>query len=455
MGGERKLFGTDGIRGKANVYPITGETAFLLGRAVSSYFEHTGRRNKRPLIIVGKDTRRSGYMIENAFSSGVCAQGGEVILTGPLPTPAVAFVTTSMRADAGVMISASHNDFDDNGIKIFDARGLKLPDLAEVELESLVFNPNLMEVKLSENLGSAKRLKEVFGRYLVHVKSALSPGLDLEGMRIVLDCAHGAAHKVGPMVFSELGAEVIPLGVSPNGVNINLKSGALHPEGAQEAVLKYRADLGICLDGDADRFLAIDEGGQTIEGDRLMGLFGKFLLEKGKISKGGTVVGTVMSNMGLENYLKNLGLNLVRTQVGDRYILEAMGKNKSPLGGEPSGHILFSEHSTTGDGILGALKFLECMGHYKKKASGLPMGVELFPQVLRSITVKRRPPIESVPSLVDALKNAETSLKGEGRVFLRYSGTGPLARVMVEGKRGEVVEEVCRGLVRVVEAELS
>ena len=261
MGSERKLFGTDGIRGRANAYPMTGDIAFLLGRAVVSYFERTGRKNKRPLVIVGKDTRRSGYTIEHAFSAGVCSQGGGVILTGPLPTPGVAFVTTSMRADAGVMISASHNDFHDNGIKIFDCRGLKLPDSAESELENLVFNPDLMDTKFDEHLGRAKRLKEVFGRYIVHAKGALSPAFDLEGLRIVLDCANGAAYKVGPMIFSELGAEVIPLGVGPDGVNINLKSGALHPDPAREAVQKFRADVGICLDGDGDRFVVIDERG--------------------------------------------------------------------------------------------------------------------------------------------------------------------------------------------------
>ena len=452
---KRKLFGTDGIRGKANIYPITGETAFLLGRAVSFYFETRGKNKKRSLVIVGKDTRRSGYMIEHAFASGVCAQGGEVILTGPLPTPGVAFVTISMRADAGVMISASHNDFGDNGIKIFDARGLKLPDEEECELEYLIFHPEKMHLKLEENLGKAKRLKEVFGRYIVHAKNAFSPQFDLEGLRIVLDCANGAAYKVGPMIFSELGAEVVPLGISPNGININLKNGALHPEGAKEAVLKFRADIGICLDGDADRFILIDELGKVIDGDKVLSLFARFLLDTKEIRRGDSIIGTVMSNMGLESYVKSLGLKFIRTQVGDRYIVDKMKSTQSLLGGEPSGHILLSKYSTTGDGTLGALKFLECMRYYNKKASELVSDINLFPQVLKNAKVKRKTPFENIASIGNALQEANKSLGKEGRVLLRYSGTEPLVRVMVEGERNELVEGICQDLVKIVEAELS
>ena len=452
---KRKLFGTDGMRGKANIYPITGETAFLLGRAVSFYFETRGKNKKRSVIIVGKDTRRSCYMIEHAFASGVCAQGGEVILTGPLPTPGVAFVTISMRADAGVMISASHNDFGDNGIKIFDARGLKLPDEEELELEHLIFYPEKMDIKLEENLGKAKRLKEVFGRYIVHAKNAFSPQFDLEGLRIVLDCANGAAYKVGPMIFSELGAEVMPLCVSPNGININLKSGALHPEGAKDAVLNFRADIGICLDGDADRFVLIDELGKVIDGDKVLSLFSRFLLDTKEIQKGDSIVGTVMSNMGLENYVTSLGLKFIRTQVGDRYIVNKMKDTQSLLGGEPSGHILLSKYSTTGDGTLGALKFLECMRYYNKKASELVSDINLFPQVLKNAKVKRKTPFENVAPIGKALQKANKSLGKEGRVLLRYSGTEPLVRVMVEGKRNELVERVCHDLTQVVEEELS
>ncbi len=452
---ERKLFGTDGIRGKANVYPMTCEIATALGRAVTHYFQSINPQNTKPLIIVGKDTRLSCYMLEMAFSSGVCSQGGEVILTGPLPTPGVAFVTHSMRADAGVMISASHNAFLDNGIKIFDAKGFKLPDAAELELERLVLNPNLMPVKVGRDLGNAQRLKEVFGRYIVHVKSALNHDYDLEGMRIVLDCANGAGYKVTPMMFQELGAEVISLGVSPNGENINLNCGSLHPEHAREQVLKYRADLGICIDGDGDRVTVVDDEGSIVDGDKLIGLFAKLLLDRGELKKGDTVVGTVMTNFGLENYLKDLGLKFHRTKVGDRYIIEHMKANHGILGGEPSGHIIFSKHSTTGDGALAALKVIEAMKHFKKTLRELTEEVELYPQVLKNVVVSKKPDIEKVPSIQKAIKEAEEKMKGKGRVLLRYSGTEPLLRVMVEGQNAELVEKLCAELSELVKKELE
>ena len=456
MEGNCRLFGTDGMRGRANVYPMTGETAFLLGRAVVSYFERTGKKNKKPLVIIGKDTRRSGYMIEHAFSAGICSQGGDVYLTGPLPTPGVAFVTMSMRADVGVMISASHNDFHDNGIKIFDAKGLKLPDSAEVELERLVFHPDLMDVKLDERLGRAKRLKEVFGRYIVHAKGALSSAFDLEGLRIVLDCANGAAYKVGPMIFSELGAEVIPLGVEPDGVNINLKTGALYPDRAREAVSKFRADVGICLDGDGDRFVVIDEKGRVVHGDKIVGLFAKFLLESGDIATGGTVVGTVMSNMGLETYVRSLGLDFVRTRVGDRYIVERMEETGSLLGGEPSGHIVLKNHTTTGDGALCALKFIECMRYYGRKASELTGQIEMYPQVLENVRVEKKTPFKDIPSVEDARRRAQGLLGDEGRILLRYSGTESLARVMVEGRGHEIlIRKISRDIADLLSRELS
>ena len=348
MNDNRKLFGTDGIRGRANVWPITGENAFNFGRAAAHHFQ--SRRNKTPLIIVGKDTRLSCYMLEQAISAGICSQGGQVILTGPLPAPALAFVTTSMRADAGVMISASHNDYKDNGIKIFDANGFKLTDEEENQLEEIILNPDTMPIKLDAELGRARRLEGVFGRYLVHTKSALDRNVSLEGLRAVLDCAHGAAYKVVPIMFRELGIEVFPLSVEPNGININAHCGALHPERAAEQVVTLQTDVGICLDGDADRIVVIDEGGQVVPGDALLAIFAKFLLDKGDIQKGDTVVGTVMSNLGLERYLDKIGLKFHRTDVGDRYIINQMLKTQSILGGEASGHIIFSRHSTTGDG---------------------------------------------------------------------------------------------------------
>lgn len=452
---ERKLFGTDGIRGKANVYPMTAEIATALGRAVTHYFQSINPTNTKPLIIVGKDTRLSCYMLEMAFSAGVCSQGGAVILTGPLPTPGVAFVTHSMRADAGVMISASHNHFQDNGIKIFDSKGFKLPDSVEIELERLVLNPDLMPSKTGAQLGNAERLKEVYGRYIVQVKSALGYDYDLDGMRIVLDCANGAGYKVTPMMFHELGAEIFPLGISPNGENINKNCGSLHPDAARAEVLKYRADIGVCIDGDGDRVTVIDEEGTIVDGDKLIGLFAKLLLARGELKKGDTVVGTVMSNLGLELYIKSLGLNFVRTKVGDRYIIEYMRSNGCILGGEPSGHIIFSKHSTTGDGALGALKVIESMKYFNLPLKNLVEEIELFPQIIKNIVVKNKPALESVASIQEGIKRAEERLLGKGRVLLRYSGTEPLIRVMVEGNVAETVEEECQHLIDIVTKEIG
>lgn len=452
---ERKLFGTDGIRGKANTYPMTCEVAMALGRAVTHYFQSKLPRNKKPVIIVGKDTRLSCYMLEQAFSSGVCSQGGRVILTGPLPTPGVAFVTISMRAEAGVMISASHNSFSDNGIKIFDGNGYKLPDSVELELEEMVLNSNLIPKPNGSELGNAKRLDEVFGRYIVQVKSAFPNDYDLEGMRIVLDCANGAGYKVAPMIFRELGAEVITLGVEPNGQNINLESGSLHPEKCQENVLKYRADIGICLDGDADRIILVNRDGEVIDGDQLIGMFAKLLLDQKIMKKNDEVVGTVMSNLGLEHYVRSIGLRFHRTQVGDRYIIENMRDSGGLLGGEPSGHIIFKNHSTTGDGILAALKALECMKYYGKTLKELTTSVKLFPQVIKNIKVKNKPPFETVPSIQDALRVAHEKLGEKGRILLRYSGTETLARVMVEAEDPKLVEELADKLIEVIRKELA
>ena len=452
---ERKLFGTDGIRGKANAYPMTAEIATALGRAVTFHFQSINPNNTKPIIIVGKDTRLSCYMLEMAFASGVCSQGGEVILTGPLPTPGVAFVTHNMRADAGVMISASHNPFQDNGIKIFDGKGNKLPDSVEIELERLILNPDSMPVKYAGQLGNAERLKEVYGRYIVQVKSALGNEYDLDGMRIVLDCANGAGYKVTPMIFQELGAEVFSIGISPNGENINKNCGSLHPEAARTEVLRYRADIGICIDGDGDRVSVIDQEGTLIDGDKLIGLFAKLLLARGELKKGDTVVGTVMSNLGLELYIKSLGLKFHRTKVGDRYIIEYMRANRCILGGEPSGHIIFSKHSTTGDGSLGGLKVIEAMKYFNKSLKDLVSEVTLFPQVIKNVVVKIKPVLDTVKSINDATIEAEKKLEGRGRVLLRYSGTEPLLRVMVEGENAELVEEECDRLIQVVTKEIG
>jgi phosphoglucosamine mutase len=449
----RKLFGTDGVRGKANIFPMTGEIAFALGRAVTSYFQQNF--SKKPLIIIGKDTRLSCYMLEQAFSAGVCSQGGRAILTGPLPTPGVAFVTQSMRADAGVMISASHNSFEDNGIKIFDRTGHKLPDEIELELEKMVLESGVIPLKTGEELGNAKRLDEVIGRYIVHTKAALSPQYSLEGLRIVVDGANGAGYKLAPIVFEELGAEVVSLGNSPNGTNINKGCGALHPQLCAENVKKYRADFGVCLDGDGDRLTIVDSSGSVIHGDKLIGLCGKFLKDNHEIGPTNEIVGTVMSNFGLEFYLKQNGLNFTRTQVGDRYIVEHMRQSGALFGGEPSGHLVFKRYSTTGDGILAALKVIESMKFYDRDLSELAQEIELFPQEMKNIAVLKRFPFDEMPEIKRAMALAEEKLGSEGRILLRYSGTEPLARVMVEGRDAKLVNTLCLELSEVVKKSLS
>ncbi len=453
--GERKLFGTDGVRGKANHYPMTCEVATALGRAVTYYFQKTSKRNKKPLIIVGKDTRLSCYMLEQALSAGVCSQGGHVILTGPLPTPGVAFATESMRAEAGIMISASHNSFGDNGIKIFDHQGYKLPDNVEYELEQMVLDPSTIPTVSGEDIGSAQRLDEVIGRYIVQVKSALPVQYNLEGMRIVLDCANGAAYKVGPMVFSELGAEVFTIGVEPNGRNINERCGSLHTELCQKKVVEYRADFGICLDGDADRLIIIDSNGMVIDGDKIIGLCARLMFLKHELKSGDEVIGTVMTNLGLEHYLKSMGLLLKRTNVGDRYIMEYMKNNGSPIGGEPSGHIIFKNHATTGDGILAALKVIECVKFFGKSINELTEDIKLYPQILKNIRVTEKKPFQEIPAIQKILEEIDVQFRDNVRTLLRYSGTEHLARVMVEGKNEDQVFSVCDRIVKVVQEELA
>jgi len=445
---KRNFFGTDGIRGKANSYPMTGEVAFVLGRAVTSYFQRNV--SKKPLIIIGKDTRLSCYMLEQAFSAGVCAQGGRAILTGPLPTPGVAFVTQSMRADAGVMISASHNSFEDNGIKIFDRTGHKLPDHIELELEKMLEQPSLIPVRFGDQLGNAKRLDEVIGRYIVHTKAAFNEQYSLEGLRIVVDGANGAGYKLAPQVFEELGAEVITLGNNPNGTNINKNCGALFPQLCADTVKLYRADLGVCLDGDGDRLTIISGQGEIINGDKVIGICGKFLKDNGELGAANEVVGTVMSNFGVESFLQKNGIKFTRTQVGDRYIVEHMKESGDLFGGEPSGHLVFKRYSTTGDGILAALKLIESMRFYGKDLTELASEISLYPQVMKNIRVASRVPFEEIDVIQKSLKEAEAKLKGSGRVLLRYSGTEALARVMVEGEDEVLVNAICQEVSEVV-----
>ena len=451
---QRKLFGTDGIRGKANIYPMTCTVATSLGRAITYFFQQEGGR-ERPVIIIGKDTRLSCYMLEQALAAGVCSQGGMAILTGPFPTPGVAFCVRSMRAQAGVMISASHNRFADNGIKIFDRTGHKLPDEVELRIEEMVLNPDTVPIPLEDELGKTRRLDEVIGRYIVYAKSALKFQGSLEGMRLVLDCAHGASYQVAPMIFSELGAEVKAVGVAPSGVNINANCGALHPQHCAKFVQEYRADMGLAFDGDADRLVVIDERGKVVHGDRLMGLLARYLQETDQLGGRREVVGTVMTNLGLEYYLEEQGLELFRTDVGDRHIMERMKVSGACFGGEPSGHLIFRPVSTTGDGIVSALKVLECLHHYQRPLGELVRDIPLHPQVLKSVGVKQRLELKSVDAIQESLAGARQRLGSSGKVLMRYSGTEPLVRVMVQGQSDQLVKDVCHELAQVVQESLG
>ena len=390
-----------------------------------------------------------------ALASGICSMGADVILIGPLPTPGVAFVTQSMRADAGVMISASHNPYDDNGIKVFSADGYKLPDSLEFEIERLVFSKDLEAIRPTADLvGKAFRIDDVHGRYIVFLKSLFSKDLDLLGIRIVLDCANGAAYKVAPLVFEELGAEVIRTGVQPNGLNINDKCGALYPETISDLAVKYRADIGISLDGDGDRCILTDENGEIVDGDQIIGLCAFQMAEEGVLKKN-TVVTTPMSNIGLEIALKERGITMLRSQVGDRYVVDTMRKEGLNLGGEQSGHLVFLDHATTGDGIVAALKVLEAMRRKRKPLSALKKGIKLFPQVREDVRVSRKESFEDFPEITQAISAAQATLRDQGRVFVRYSGTEPLVRVMVEGKDSQQLHHLAKKIAASIQKNLS
>ncbi|HUT79279.1 MAG TPA: phosphoglucosamine mutase, partial [Polyangia bacterium] len=431
--GKRQLFGTDGIRGRANEHPITGEVALALGRALTLSLRSKGRR-KRPRIVVGKDTRLSGYMLETAIASGICSMGGEVLLVGPLPTPGISFITSSMRADAGVVISASHNPFRDNGIKLFGADGYKLPDEEEAGIERLMEDAGLPgRAAAGSDVGQAARIDDALGRYIVALKNTFPRELTLDGVRLVVDCANGAAYRAAPAVFRELGAEVKALGVSPNGRNINRRCGSLHPDVAAREVVRTGAQLGISLDGDADRVILIDEAGEVVDGDAVMALVAARMLRQKTLAKK-TLVTTVMSNLGLDNAVRAAGGKVVRTAVGDRYVVEEMRRGGFNFGGEQSGHMIFLDHATTGDGALAALQVLAVMVREQRPLSEIASGImERVPQVLRSFAVPRREPIEGLPRAMRAIRDAERKLGNDGRVLVRYSGTEAKARVLVEG----------------------
>ncbi len=448
----RKLFGTDGVRGVANTDPMTVETAMSLGQAVAySFRNHSGRHK----IVIGKDTRLSGYMFETALAAGICSMGGDVLLVGPLPTPGIAFLTHSMRADAGVVISASHNPYQDNGIKFFGRDGFKLPDAQEAKIEMLMMGDQLKEVRPpSPQIGRAHRIDDATGRYIVYLKNTFPGHLSLEGLRIVIDCANGAAYRIAPQVFQELGADVIPLGVSPNGLNINDKCGSLFPELVSTKVRELRADLGISLDGDADRVIVVDHEGEVVDGDRIMAICAEESARKKKLKKN-TVVATVMSNIGLELFLRERKIKLVRTQVGDRYVVEAMRAGGYNFGGEQSGHLVFLDHATTGDGVLAALQVLAVMVESGKRISDLGKQMIPFPQMLVNLKLKQRVPLESLPRFQKAKAEFEKKLGGKGRILVRYSGTEPLLRIMVEGEDRRETERIVNALAEKARAEIQ
>ncbi len=452
----RKLFGTDGVRGIANIEPMTCETAMRLGRAAAHSFKKKAGRHR---IVIGKDTRLSGYMLESAITSGICSMGVDVLLLGPLPTPAVAFVTRSLRADAGVMISASHNPFQDNGIKFFSGDGLKLPDELEARIEELIETGEIDNIRpTADDIGKAFRVDDAEGRYIEFVKNSLAKGVDFSGIKVVVDCANGAAYKVAPMVLRELGAQVTVMGTEPDGSNINRNCGALFPESLCREVTRLSADLGIAHDGDADRALFVDEHGKVIDGDLILAAFALDLAESGRLSRGAggepAVVATVMSNFGLDRALKPAGVQVVRTPVGDRYILERMLKEGYNFGGEPSGHVIFLDHNTTGDGLITALQFLWLMLKKGKRVSEITACASLLPQVLISVPVKSKPEMERIPGLSAQIRRVSEKLKNSGRLLVRYSGTEPVLRIMVEGEE-EKIEELAQGLAEIVRREIG
>lgn len=452
MSAEKRYFGTDGVRGVANVPPLDPETLVRLGKAIAHIF--LARRGKHR-ILIGKDTRLSGYMIETSLAAGITCMGADVLLCGPIPTPGVAYLTKSMRADAGVMISASHNPFEDNGIKIFGADGYKLPDELELELERLLA-PGMLEDRRADagSIGKAQRIDDAVGRYTVYLKSCFPREYTLEGMKIGFDCANGAGYIVAPQTCIELGAEVVARGVSPNGRNINAGFGSLYPDIVRKLVKEQNLDVGVALDGDADRAILVDDKGTVLDGDMILALCALELLETGRLKKK-QVVATVMSNLGLEKFLAGYGIEVLRSQVGDRYVLEMMQANNLQLGGEQSGHTILSEHATTGDGILTALTVLSAVCRTGKPLSELVSKFVKFPQKLINIPVSSKPPIESVEPLRKIIEQKENELRSSGRILVRYSGTENKARVMVECESEDACQKHAQDVAEVIERELG
>jgi len=447
----KKLFGTDGIRGIANTYPMTAEVALNIGRAVAHLFKKEKHRTK---IIIGKDTRISGYMFEEAIVSGICSMGADAYIMGPLPTPGVSFMALSQRADAGIVISASHNPYHDNGIKIFSGNGFKLPDEREKEIENFFFSDHKEHLPAPENLGKAYRIEDAEGRYIVFLKNTFPRDVSIEGMKIVLDCANGATYKVAPHVFWELGADIHTIHDDPNGLNINDECGSQYTKDLSKAVLKEKAAIGMAFDGDGDRIIVVDEKGNTITGDQIVAICANTLKKEGRL-KNYAVVTTVMSNKGLSNFFKSKGIKHLRSDVGDRYVLEEMLKTGSVIGGEDSGHIIFLDHHTSGDGIISGLQLVATMLKENKPLSELAKMVTIYPQILINVKVKTKPDITSIPEIVEIIEKTEKELGDNGRVLVRYSSTEQICRIMVEGPDEETTKTYCENISKIVEKVLN
>jgi len=447
-----KLFGTDGIRGVANVEPMTCETALKLGRAAGHVFQRGDRRHR---ILIGKDTRLSGYMIESALVAGICSMGVDALLVGPMPTPAVALITRSLRADAGVVISASHNPYEDNGIKFFSRNGFKLPDEIETQIENLISSGEIDHIRpTAHKVGKAFRIDDAVGRYIEFVKTSIPRGMTFDDLRVVADCANGAAYKVAPSVLTELGAEVIALNVKPDGTNINRNCGSVHIEQMCAEIGKQKAHVGMAFDGDADRVLLADEDGTCVDGDQIMAMCALDMIKEGRLAQN-TLVATVMSNLGLDQAIKGAGGKVLKTAVGDRYVVEEMRQGQYNVGGEQSGHIVFLDYNTTGDGLITALQVLALMQKTGKSLKELASCMTRFPQSLVNISVKRKEPFEGIPRIKERVDAVRQKLGDEGRILVRYSGTEPLARVMVEGRDENEIAKLANSIAEVIGEELG
>lgn len=446
-----RLFGTDGIRGHAGHFPTTPEIALALGKALGSVLRRNPGKHR---VVVGKDTRRSCYFFENAMVAGLCSMGIDTLVLGPLPTPGVAFVTMAYRAAAGVMISASHNPFFDNGIKIFNSEGYKLSDELEEEIEQIVLNSDFGPLPDDHEIGRNTRIDDVAGRYIEYCKATIPRGQTLNGFRLFLDCANGATYKVAPAVFWELGAEVIVRGDQPNGLNINDNCGALHPAELQTGVIEHHTNAGLAFDGDGDRLQMVDERGQLLDGDQILAICAKYLLEKGELPNN-RVVMTVMSNLGIVKHLEESGIEVLLSKVGDRNVLAEMLNHDAFLGGEPSGHLLFRDYSTTGDGVIAALQVLHIMKESGKTLTELAEQCHKYPQHLINLPVQKKPPLNELDKVTLVLKEAEATLANEGRVLVRYSGTEPICRILVEGQDKDKVQRVCENIANVIHNEIG